>query len=334
MRLAIVLVLVAIVLVNAIDPKSAVSDVFDSWAGQHKKQYATDEERVYRFSQFQLSVQRIAALNKRSTLRGVGATYGLNKYSDLTPKEFADTILMKPFTPTDDAIKQQRLLTVEAPEAPDTFDWRNTGMVTAVKDQAQCGSCWAFSVTENVESVWMVAKGLTNKTMIPLAPQQIVDCDDSDAGCNGGNPPTAYEYIESAGGLVSEKSYPYKAEDGKCAFKTADVVATISNYKYATTNGDESILKSNLAAWAALSVCVDARYWQDYQSGIMTAYECDWIVELDHCVQAVGYDTTGSTPYWIMRNSWGTDWGEDGYIRLEYGQNTCGLTEEATSAVV
>jgi len=110
--------------------------------------------------------------------------------------------------------------------------------------------------------------------------------------------------------------------------------ATISNYKYATTTWDETTLKTNLATWAPLSICVDARYWQDYKSGIMTAFECDWIVELDHCVQAVGYDVSGSNPFWSVRNSWGTSWGEEGYIRLEYGYNSCGLTEQATSAVL
>jgi len=217
---------------------------------------------------------------------------------------------------------------------PDTFDWRPKGAVTSVKDQQQCGSCWAFSVTENVESVWILAKGINNVTMAPLAPQQIVDCDTSDAGCNGGNPETAYSYIKDAGGLETEKAYPYTAVDGTCHFKKADVYSTISDYKYATTSYDETTLKTNLATWAPLSICVDARYWQDYQSGVMTAYECDWIVELDHCVQAVGYDVTASTPFWIVRNSWGTSWGEEGYIRLEYGQNSCGLTQEATSAVI
>jgi len=180
----------------------------------------------------------------------------------------------------------------------------------------------------------MIAKGLNNGSMVPLAPQQIVDCDKSDAGCSGGDPPTAYDYIQKAGGLEPEKDYPYKAVDGSCAFKKSDVYATISSFKYATSEDDESTLKSNLASWAPLSICVDARYWQDYTSGVLTAYECDWIVELDHCVQAVGYDVTAATPYWIVRNSWGTDWGEAGYIRLEYGKNSCGLTEEATTAIV
>jgi len=238
---------------------------------------------------------------------------------------------MKPFTPVSAEIKEKNILTPRI-GGPTTFDWRDHGAVTAVKDQGQCGSCWAFSVTENVESVWILSKGLTNTTLPPLAPQQIVDCDTSDAGCDGGNPPTAYDYIISAGGLDGEKDYPYTAQDGTCSFKASAVVAKISNFKYATS-GDEDTMRDNLASWAPLSICVDARYWQDYTGGIMAEWQCDWVVQLDHCVQAVGYDTTASTPFWIVRNSWGTDWGEAGYIRLQYGANTCGLTDESTSAV-
>jgi C1A family cysteine protease len=305
---------------------------FKSWAAQHGKTYGWEEEPI-RFENFKASVIRINTMNAYSALRGNGATFGLNKFSDLSREEFAEKVLMTPFRPTAKDNKQQNLLIPRTASVPSTFDWRDHEVVTAVKDQGQCGSCWAFSVTENVESVWMINKKITNATMEPLAPQQIVDCDDSDAGCSGGNPPTAYEYIQSAGGLDDEKDYPYTAQDGTCAFKSDKIVAQISGYQYAT-DGDEDTMSANLVSWAPLSICVDARYWQDYTGGILTEWQCDWIVELDHCVQAVGFDTSASTPFWIVRNSWGTDWGENGYIRLQYGTNTCGLTEEATSATV
>jgi len=303
---------------------------FQSWSLKHGKNYSPEEIHS-RFQNFKASVDRINTNNAYSKMRGSGATFGLNKFSDMTPQEFSEKVLMKPFKPATEEFKRQNLV-IPRIEAPATFDWRMKDVVTAVKDQGQCGSCWAFSVTENVESVWMLAKGITNATMPPLAPQQIVDCDNSDDGCSGGNPPTAYDYIKSAGGLDDEKDYPYTAQDGTCAFKLADVVAKITGYKYAVTDGNEDTMRDNLASWAPLSICVDARYWQDYNGGIMAEWQCDWIVELDHCVQAVGYDTTASTPFWIVRNSWGTDWGEAGYIRLQYGTNTCGLTNESTTA--
>jgi len=180
----------------------------------------------------------------------------------------------------------------------------------------------------------MLAKGVTTDKMQPLAPQQIVDCDDSDGGCDGGNPPTAYQYVIGAGGMETEKNYPYKVVNGDCAFKSSLVYANISDWKYATNEDDEGQLQANLVSYGPLSICVDAQYWQDYQSGVMTGSECCWWCQLDHCVQLVGYDTTASTPYWLIRNSWGTSWGESGYIRVQSGDNACGLTDEATTSVV
>jgi len=170
---------------------------------------------------------------------------------------------------------------------------------------------------------------------LPLLPlNKIVDCDNSDDGCNGGNPPTAYEYVISAGGQDTEASYPYTGVDGSCAFNAKTVEANISNWKYACDEEDESTLKANVATKGPLSICVDAQNWQYYTGGIMTGWQCAWINLLDHCVQAVGYDMTASTPYWLVRNSWSDSWGEQGYIRLSYGDNTCGLTNEATYVIV
>jgi len=217
---------------------------------------------------------------------------------------------------------------------PQVLDWRTSGVVTAVKNQEQCGSCWAFSATETIESAWMLAKNIKVGSFAPLGPQQIVDCDNSDGGCNGGNPPTAYEYVIGAGGQETEKAYPYTGEDGSCKFNAAYVESKISAWSYACDEYDETTLKKNVATKGPLSICVDAANWQYYTSGVMTAWECAWVNELDHCVQAVGYDMTASTPYWLVRNSWGTSWGESGYIKLAYGDNTCGLTNEATYVTV
>jgi len=170
--------------------------------------------------------------------------------------------------------------------------------------------------------------------MKPLAPQQIVDCDTTDEGCNGGFPSSAYDYVKSAGGMEPETDYPYRAVDGHCAFKQADVYANISSYKYATTEGDETTLKQNLVSASPLSICVDAANWQDYSGGVMTTWNCCWVCMLDHCVQLVGYDSTAKPPYYIVRNSWGTDWGESGYIRIEMGDNACGITDSATTVIV
>jgi len=299
---------------------------FSKWAQTYNKVYATDEEYQYRMAVFASNIEIIDQLNAESN---GGATFGINEFSDLSSDEF--TAMYNGFVPgPEDA--ERPLLDLPNAAAPDTFSWIDTSKITAVKNQEQCGSCWAFSATENIESVWMIAKNLTASNMKPLAPQQIVDCDKTDGGCNGGWPHSAYQYVINAKGQDTEASYPYKAVNQACHFIAADVETIISSYKYATTTRSEDQMKTATASVAPLSICVDASKWQSYKSGVMTAAQCG--TSLDHCVQIVGYDSTGATPYWNVRNSWGATWGEKGFIRLAYGHNTCGLAQEATTAVV
>jgi len=339
--LKLVLLLVLCVAVLAILPNKRLFNSFSQpqamahfqeFIQRHGKAYATPDEFQQRFTNFQASLKRINEKNMKSK----GAVYGVTKFSDLTPEEFKQRMLLNPGIPANSphTFSKRNVLQpkVDAPLAS-TFDWREKGAVTAVKDQGQCGSCWAFSVTENVESMWILAKNVSAKTL-DLSPQQIVDCDDSDGGCGGGDPPSAYDYIISAGGLEAASNYPYTAQDGKCQFHKSDVVAKISTWKYATSLYSESTLQQNLVSWGPISVCVDAANWQDYQSGVMTWSECAWVNILDHCTLLVGYNQEASTPYWIVRNSWGTDWGVDGYIWLEMGEDTCGIAHEATCAVI
>jgi len=302
--------------------------IFQSWMAEHKRAYPTQDEYNRRLGIFSDNIQRIHKLNRDSQTYG-GATFNLTKFSDYTPEEFK-VLFLNALLINETPDEEKELIDLPGGVVGDTFDWKGQGKVTAVKNQAQCGSCWAFSATENIESVWMIAKGITSAQMKPLAPQQIVDCDKSDGGCNGGWPATAYKYVVSAGGLEPESAYPYKAKNQQCSFNKASVYTTISGYKYVTRNKDESQMKTAVATVAPISICVDAQPWQSYSKGILTARQCG--TSLDHCVQITGYDTTSSTPFWTVRNSWGTNWGESGYIRLEYGKNTCGLSQEATTA--
>jgi len=220
--------------------------------------------------------------------------------------------------------------------APDKLDWSQTaGAITPVKDQAQCGSCWAFSATEGIESAVFQATGSESPA---LSPQQIVSCDRSDGGCNGGDLPTAFDYVEKAGGIDTEEDYPYTSQTGrtgKCQSSTP--VVKVTDYKYAVapceggscSSQDEEGLKAALATYGPLSVCVNAMTWNSYYGGVLSGSCSGSYNALDHCVQLVGYDTTASTPYWKVRNSWGTSWGEAGFIRLPMGQNSCGIADEA-----
>jgi C1A family cysteine protease len=321
-----------VVLLSILGMSFALSDeeLFSQFIVQYKKSYSADEYPL-RLKNFKESIRRSSEKNAQSR----SATYGVTKFSDMSVEEFKNTVLMsKPIDPNSRDLSRGTLQQFEG-TLPTVFDWRPKGLVTPVKDQGQCGSCWAFSATENIESMWIKAGKATNNT-INLAEQQLVDCDWTSNGCNGGMTSSAYYSIMYNGGQMSDYAYPYTAEDGSCQFAASQVVATISDWKYATITWNEAEVQNSLVNWGPLSICVEADTWQDYVSGIVTADECCGpLCQLDHCVQLVGYNAANATaPYWIVRNSWNTDWGLQGYIWLEMNTNTCGITDDATCVII
>ena len=196
--------------------------------------------------------------------------------------------------------------------------------------QGYCGSCWAFSATEQIESDTM----RTLATTFILSPEQITQCDGAAFGCGGGWTESAYGYVKKAGGIETDADYPYTSYQGitgTCKSTASKYVAGLTSFT-TITGATVSDIETNMAAYVQttgpLSVCLDANTWNSYTGGIMTV--CGQSV--DHCVQAVGVDaSTGG--YWKVRNSWGTSWGESGYIQLAYGQNTCDITNDATWTV-
>jgi len=301
---------------------------FDQFISKHNKNYQSTKEYEYRYTVFENNAKRVDALNA-----GLASpVYGITKFMDLTPQEFKARYLMsKPIVPRqEDGTPGVVVPTYNHVDTlPTSFDWRDKSAVTPVKNQEQCGSCWAFSTTEEIESMWI----LSGKTEVLLSEQQIVDCDKTDDGCGGGDTPTAYEYVISAGGLETEADYPYVARDTRCTFDKSDIAASITGWSYITKSpaSNETKMQTDLVASGPLSICVDAASWQFYKSGVITK-NCGQ--QLDHCVQVVGYNAEGSVPYWIVRNSWGTDWGLEGYLEVEMGKNMCGIADEVTIAVV
>jgi cathepsin F len=318
-------VLVAVALAIPVKPsEDELKAQFTEFIHKYNKVYSTSEFDQ-RYNNYKASVARVAEN------QGPGAVLGITKFSDMSVEEFKSTILMSNRPERAESNVPVIGVDVASPNVPTSYDWRDHGAVTPVKDQGQCGSCWAFSATEAIESAWIL-KGHATASTVDLAPQQIVDCDTIEGvqGCNGGYTESAYEYIVQAGGQEPNVDYPYKAKNGNCQFKVADVDAKIS--AYTAISKTESALPTNLASIGPLSICLDAAKWQDYVSGVMTNFQCCPLLkcQLDHCVQLVGFNSSAPTPYWIVRNSWNTDWGVQGYIYLEMDKNTCGITTDIT----
>jgi len=309
----------------AVHSDESVKAQFVDFMYKYNKVYTADVLPI-KFNNFKASLARVEEQQATSP----DAKFGITKFSDLSVEEFRSTILMTvpPKLPSAAPIYSAP----PPPSVPTTFDWRDHNAVTPVKDQGQCGSCWAFSASEAIESAWIL-KGHATTSTVNLSPQQIVDCDTIDGvqGCNGGYTESAYEYIQQAGGQEQIVNYPYTAANGKCMFDAKYVDAKIS--AYTAIPKDEAALPGSLATIGPLSICLDAAHWQDYSSGVLTNLQCCPPIgrcEMDHCVQLVGFNTTASMPYWIVRNSWNTDRGVQGYIYLEMNKNTCGIANDVT----
>jgi len=305
-----------------------IEESFDKWMQKYQKSYPNEVEKNLRMDIWKNTILKNAKLTEAARKKGLNTQFSLNRFSDLTAQEF-DSQYKGYHKNLKSAKRMNKADSFDSSFAiPATYDWRNNNppVVTAVKDQMQCGSCWAFSATEGVECAW----ALSGQKLVSLAPQQIVDCDTGDMGCEGGDLPTAFAYVQ-ANGLELESTYPYDGEQGTCAYNPSAVVARISGFQYATTTGNETQMQVALLKNGPLSICVDAETWQSYSGGIITNNCPD---NLDHCVQIVGFSVSGNTPYWIIRNSWGTSWGIDGYIYVERNEDLCGVSDEATYVTI
>eukprot|EP01013_Petalomonas_cantuscygni_P030453 TRINITY_DN56417_c0_g1_i1.p1 TRINITY_DN56417_c0_g1~~TRINITY_DN56417_c0_g1_i1.p1 ORF type:complete len:360 (-),score=75.48 TRINITY_DN56417_c0_g1_i1:187-1266(-) len=334
-------------------------ETFEALSAHHKRSYTRGSpEYAKRYAIFQANEARIREAQKSDSK----ARFGWNKFFDLSKEEFAARYKM-PVRRTDSKSSADMARsclgggatvdtrdTFQAPRGlPTSFDWRSDsrGVVSAVKNQESCGSCWAFSTTETIESAWTLAG---NKPVV-LAPQQIVDCSHGcaneppygkvcNSGCNGGWPWAAFMDTIRMGGVDTEADYPYRGVQGACGFNRSKTAAHISNYTCVSgpaTAQPEAMMRT-LMARGPLSIAMNAEWWQFYFGGLSDPMECD-AKSLDHAIQLVGWGEqkgwTGETEYyWIVRNSWGADWGEDGYIKIARGQNSCGVGNAVSYATV
>jgi cysteine peptidase B len=315
---------------------------FETFVTKYSKTYETAEERETRFWVFVSNLEDALAKNAALKAEGKDEVFGVTKFSDMTKSEFQQKML-NPLIGRGPVNNSVPVAKPTKSATASSFDWRDSGVVTAVKNQGYCGSCWAHSAVETVESAYARAGG----SLTALSVQQVVSCDTTDAGCNGGWYYTAWDdYIEGNGGLNTEANYPYdqatfygSASSCDTSLESSVVSGTkTTGYSWATTpcssfscnNQDEDTLKSNLVSYGPISIACDASEWSSYTSGVFSSSSCSssaW--KLDHAIQLVGYNAEASTPYWIVRNSWDTNWGQDGYIYLEMGVNACGIADKA-----
>jgi cathepsin L len=250
----------------------------------------------------------------------------MNLFADLTIEEFTQLYLMPAFNGSE--LPQVNVHDNEdTSKSPLAVDWRTKGAVTGVKNQGQCGSCWAFSTTGSVEGAYKI-KG---NALISSSEQQLVDCSRSygNQGCNGGLMDNAFKYIIAIKGLDTEASYAYTARDGQCKFNPANIGTKITSYKD-VAKGSEPALQTAVDG-CPVSVAIDASHssFQLYHSGIYYEAACS-ATRLDHGVLAIGYDTN----FWLVKNSWGTGWGMQGYIQMSKGRNNnCGIATSSSFPV-
>lgn len=295
---------------------------------EYNRNYTTASEERKRFAIFMDNVKMIERHNWQFHNGLTTYWMGINKFSDWTPEEW------EAFTPVLDLsndIIVGEVNTSVSVDAPPNVDWRSKGYVTGVKDQGSCGSCWAFSTTGVIEGQWFKKTG----NLISLSEQQLVDCSFAygNNGCNGGLPSRSYNYIMANIGIEGEADYPYYSVQGTCKFQAGKVRARISGYRSVPPSGSEAALQNTVASVGPISVLIAvSRNFQHYQGGVFYDNTC---TQINHAVLVVGYGTYGSSDYWTVKNSWGSNWGSDGYIYMARNRNNmCYIASYATYPTV
>lgn len=305
---------------------------FNHWAAFHGKVYNGATERDYRNSVFDTNVKRIYHHNKYGN---ASWTMSVNKFSDMTGSEWRRLHVggykqKAQATRVYNYTNETRLAAL-----PTSVDWTMKGVVTPVKNQQQCGSCWAFSATGAMEGAWALSKG----ALFNVSEQQLVDCSVSEGnqGCNGGLMDYAFQYVLDNKGLTTEAAYPYTATGpNNCVSAGKPSVLTLSGFKDVPANSEVALLTAIAQQPVSVAVEADQGSFQFYSGGVMTK-ACG--TSLDHGVLAVGYGTLGGQDYYKVKNSWGADWGMDGYILLGRGASfgasgQCGIQMDASYPVV
>lgn len=293
-------------------------DLWQGFVKEHNKSYRPHEV-LHRFGVFKDNVNFIMDHNAKHAER-LGYTVGINQFADMTNAEFARTMtgLNAPQTKVQDNIEILPAATAAS------MDWTTKNAVTPVKNQKSCGSCWAFSTTGSVEGIHAITTG----KLTSFSEQELVDCAGSygNQGCNGGLMDDGFKYIKSKGDVL-ESNYPYTAKTGKCkASETKNPAVKVTGYKDVKANSESQLMAAVQKQPVSVAIEADQSGFQFYKSGVFSG-TCG--TRLDHGVLVVGYGTDGSKDYWKVKNSWGTSWGQSGYILLarnvDSSKGQCGI---------
>ena len=326
------IVFVFALVASNVDVDTIMFQQFQKFIKKYHKRYASINEYLARFEVFKRNV--MAAFTENASYQT-----GITKFSDLTQQEFAKTYLNLNYDAMAVANFNPHIVKVTN-AAPDAWDWREKGYVSPVKDQGSCGSCWAFSTVGNLEGLYYKEK----QTMVTLSEQMLVDCDTYDSGCNGGLMENTFTWLKENGGIMTDTDYPYKGRKGTCqSDETKYVDMQITGYTKLGSGSstwdpvDEDEIKEFLYETGPLAVALNANPLQTYSSGILdkTSSQCP-TSGMNHAVTMVGYghDDSQDKDYWIVKNSWGKNWGEDGYFRIRRGTGCCGINCYITTAKV
>ena len=318
----------------AVPIQAILLDRFDNWVAQFNIRFQTKNKLYDTLRKWMTNDEYIDRINQANKSYKLGH----NQFSGMDEFDFIQYIqnveLRYPSPPL-------VLYELNETSIPESVDWRNKNAVTPVKDQGQCGSCWSFSTTGALEGIYAIKTG----KLVSLSEQQLVDCDNfkyggKDHGCNGGLMDNAFSWIQKNGGLCTEDAYPYISQTGKtqaCQTLCSVVPNTQIKSWVDIPSTDQALMTAIAQQPVSIAIEADQRDFQLYQSGVFTA-KCG--TTLDHGVLVVGYGTENNNDFYLVKNSWGITWGDQGYIKLgrgpQYnnGQGQCGILLEASYPVL
>ncbi|XP_040067842.1 procathepsin L-like [Ixodes scapularis] len=323
-----------VVAANDVGDDANLKAEWEAFKAKYGKSYASEAEEHFRMKVYMKKRQEVSAHNEKYANGEVSFYLGMNEFSDLPQKEFVrlrNGYRGKKFVGQPSPRLEPPADAQDSP-LPESVDWRVKGAVTPVKNQRRCGSCWAFSATGALEGQYFIKTG----KLVSLSEQNLNDCsgDFGNRGCCGGHVDAAFEYIKTGGGLVTEQSYPYTSKDDVCCFNKSNVGMRVSGF--VDIENSEEQLKKAVATVGPISVAIDASLpsFKHYMGGMFDEPSCD-VLNLDHAVLVVGYGRADGKDYWLVKNSWGIAWGEEGYIRMSRNKNNqCGIATQASYPLV